>query len=200
MMTGILIAICLARERRAPQLRMFILAAFWTYLLFGLALAFGPAAALRSELADTPRIFGPIVEVAAGGLLVGIGIRSWRQRASVATPGPPEASSRRWSRFALGVLATLADLPTAAPLFVAVALIVRTNATAWTEVGDLALYNVVCISPLLVIALANGNATKAAGTGTRRSRTVLAWAPVVVAGLCVAGGAVVGCEGVAALI
>ena len=193
-------AICLARERRAARLRMFVLASYSTYLLFGLALAFGPAAALRSGLADTPSLFGPTIEVAAGGLLVWVGVRIWRQRASVAAPDTPETPSRRWSGFPLGVLTTLADLPTATPLFVATALIAQTGAKAWADVGDLALYNVVCISPLLIVALAQRSAAREAGTRTRRSRTLLAWTPAVVAGFCVAGGAVVGCEGVAALI
>lgn len=154
-----------------------------TYLLFGLALAFGPAAALRSGIADTPNIFAPTVEVVVGGLLVWMGIRTWRRRASGAKSGTCEARSRPASAFALGVLTTLADLPTAAPLLVATALIAGTNATAWVEVGDLALYNVVYISPLLVVALAYGSAAKAAGSGTRRSRTLLAWVPAVAAGL-----------------
>jgi cytochrome c biogenesis protein CcdA len=172
---------------------------YCTYLLFGLALAFGPAAALRSGLADTPSIFGPTIEVVVGGLLVSIGIRTWRRRASGATSGTPETHSHPGSAFALGVLTTLADLPTAAPLLVATALIAGTNAKPWAAVGDLALYNIVYISPLLVVGLAYGSAARAADSG-RRSRTLLACAPVVVAGLCVAGGAIVGCEGVAALV
>jgi len=193
-------AICLARPRGAARLRLFILAVYSTYLLFGIALTFGPAAALRSELAETPSIFAPTVEVAVGGLLVWIGIRTWRQRASGATSATPQAPSQRRSAFALGVLTTLADLPTAAPLLVATALIAGTNAKAWPELGDLALYNVVYISPLPLVALAYGSASNAADAATKRPRTVLAWAPAVLAGLCVAGGAVVGGAGVAALI
>lgn len=193
-------AIYLAGTGRNARLRLFILAVYSTYLLVGLALTLGPAMALRSALVDTPTLFGPIVEVAVGVLLVAIGIRTWRQRASRRSPRPRAAPTPRRSALSLGVLTTLADLPTAGPLLVASALIAGSNANAWTQVTDLSLYNVVYISPLLAIALAHTQAAKTANATTGRSHNLLALGPALVAGLCVAGGTTIGCQGVAALI
>jgi hypothetical protein len=86
-------AIYLAGSEQTARLRRFILGVYCTYLAFGLALTFGPAAVLRSALAATPTGFGPIVELGIGGLLIGMGIRTWcergsprRQSASAAAP------------------------------------------------------------------------------------------------------------------
>jgi cytochrome c biogenesis protein CcdA len=192
-------ALYLAGSGRKRRLRLFILAVSFTYLLFGLALTLGPAATLRSSLADTPIMIGPFVEVAVGVLLVGIGVRTWRRRASRRRPfAPPRFGSA--SALSLGVLTTLADLPTAGPLLVASALIAATNARPWTQVTDLLLYNVVYIAPLIAVALAHSRITSTTHSRTRLSRAMLAWAPAVVAGLCVTAGAVVSIRGAAALI
>jgi cytochrome c biogenesis protein CcdA len=145
-------------------------------------------------------MIGPAVEVAIGAMLVGIGVGTWRRRASRRRPFAPALRFGSASALPLGVLTTLADLPTAGPLLVASALIAATNAKPWTQVTDLLLYNVVYIAPLIAVALAHSRITSTTHSRTGLSRAMLAWAPAVVAGLCVAGGAVVSIQGAAALI
>ena len=192
-------AVYLAGSSQPARLRPFTIAVYSTYLCFGLALAFGPAAALRSALADTPAAAGPLIEVAIGGLLVAIGIRTLRRRGVTRGPSTTIASrSRRAGRsgLALGFLATLADLPTAGPLVVATTLLA--GADGWGIVTGLGLYALVYISPLLVIAVAHrpGASTPERSTGTRSA--LRACAPRVAA-LFVAG-AIVGAEGLVALL
>jgi cytochrome c biogenesis protein CcdA len=97
------------------------------------------------------------------------------------------------------LLATLADLPTAGPLLAATLLLAAGKHKVWTQFADLGLYNVVCVSPLLAVALAPSVASRTAGRPTGRRQSLLVRAPAVTA-LCVAIGAIIGCEGVAALV
>jgi cytochrome c biogenesis protein CcdA len=194
-------AIYLAGSGPIARLRPFLVAVYSTYLSFGLALMLGPSAALQSALSDSPTILGPAVDVAVGGLLVGMGICSWRRRPPRRRVSDAPAGTRlRRSAFALGVLSTLADLPTAGPLLVATALLAETNANVAVKATDLSLYNLVYISPIVAVAIAHRRAAATNSATPGRPRTLLAWAPGVVAGLCMAGGTVIGCEGVAALM
>jgi cytochrome c biogenesis protein CcdA len=197
--TSIAGAIYLAGAGQTARLRMFILAVYCTYLTFGLALTLGPGAALRSALADTSNRFGATVEVAAGALLVGVGVRVWRQRRT--THGPPVQAAPPATRSgaALGVVATLADLPTAAPLLVATALLAGATSKLSAQAATLGLYNLVYVSPLVAVALA-GRSGAARGTVNGLGRRSSPSYPPALAALCVATGAIIGCEGVAALL
>lgn len=192
--TSITGTIYLAGRGQMARLRLFILGVYFTYLSIGLALLLGPAAAIRSEVSGTPAIFGPLVEVAVGGLLVGMGIRAWRHRGLTRPRASQAAHTKGRSGLVLGFLSTLADLPTAGPLFVAAALLAGAN--GWGRLAGLGLYDVVYISPLLAIAFAHGWAAAHPGSANRRSR--LAYLPRVAA-LCLAG-AIIGCEGAVALV
>lgn len=194
--TSISGAIYLAGSRRPEPLRLFIIAVYSTYLAFGLALAFGPAAALRSALAAAPDIVSPLIEVGVGGLLIALGVRAWRRR-GVAPRSPANAVPRSpRSGLTLGFLATLADLPTAGPLLVATALLAGVD--GWERVSGLGLYAAVYVSPLVAIALAHCQVLRALARPSAVRFTLRASAPRVAA-LCVAG-ALVGVEGVAALL
>jgi cytochrome c biogenesis protein CcdA len=192
-------AIYLAGSGQAARLRIFILGVYSTYLLFGLALTLGPAAALRSAIAGTSTIFEPMVEVAVGGLLVGIGIRACRQRHSTRAQTAQVAPPHTRSGLALGVAATLADLPTAGPLLIAITLLAGANVNVWAQAAALGLYNVVYVSPLLAVAFAHALSARSAGATTGRRRGLLARTHAVAA-LCLAVGAVIGCEGITALV
>lgn len=172
------------------RLRRFILAVYCTYLAFGVALMFGLAVVLRSTLATPPVTFRAGLEVAVGGALVGIGVRAWRRRR-----GAAEAvrSSPR-SGLTLGVLATVADLPTAGPLLAATALLAAANATAPVRALDLVLYDLVYVSPLLAMALVGGRASGTADSAHRQH-----WSSVALAALCICVGTIIGSEGVSAL-
>lgn len=194
--TSISGAIYLAGSGRSAGLRAFIIAVYSTYLLLGLVLAFGPAVALRSALAATPALAGPLVEVAVGGLLIAVGIRTWRRRDRGEGLSANGASRSTRSGIVLGFGATLADLPTAGPLLVATTLLAGID--GWGRVTGLSLYTAVYVSPLLAIAVAQRHGARASGRPTRGRFTLRASAPRVVA-LCVAG-AIVGSEGLAALL
>ena len=197
--TSIAGAIYLAGSGRRARLRAFILGVYCTYLCFGSALVLGPGTALRSALGDTPTMIAPIVEVGIGGLLVAIGIRTWRRRASRAVQASPRAGLHSRSGFALGFLATLADLPTAGPLLVATMLLAAASLTAGTRIAVLGLYDLVYVGPLLAIAVAHGRARRANAFATWRRRRSLNAVPAVTV-LCVACGALLGIEGLAALV
>jgi cytochrome c biogenesis protein CcdA len=196
--TSIAASIYLAGSRQMARLRMFTVGVYCTYLTIGLALTLGLAAALRSALADASTQFGAIVDVGAGSLLVGIGIRTWRQRRAAHGPAANAPPVSRRSGLALGFLATLADLPTAGPLLAAAALLAESGASIWAKVADLSLYNAVYISPLLAVALAGWRAARTAEALAARRHSLLACAPAV-AGVCLATGAVVGAHGIASL-
>jgi hypothetical protein len=166
--TSIMGALYLAGTGPTARLRRFILGVYSTYLATGIALTFGPAAALRSALGPTPSAVAPILTAAVGLLLVGLGIRAWRCR-DLARPrvAPAQPRSGR-SGLVLGFVATLADLPTAGPLLVATALLAGVSGAE--RLTGLALYNAVYISPLLAIALARRGVKRTAAS--RRSATV----------------------------
>jgi cytochrome c biogenesis protein CcdA len=192
-------AIYLAGSGQAARLRMFILTVYSTYLLLGLALTLGPAAAIRSRLDRAPAAFGPVVEVAAGGLLVGIGIRTWRQHRCTRAQTAPATPMGDRSGLTLGVVATLADLPTAGPLLVATALVAGAHAQVWAQAGALMLYNVVYVSPLIAVAVAGAWGTRTPGAMPGQSGGWLTRTHAVAA-LCLAMGAIIGCEGLEALL
>jgi cytochrome c biogenesis protein CcdA len=197
--TSITGAIYLAGSGQTVRLRGFVLAVFSTYLLLGLALTLGPAAALRSALGAAPTLFGPAVEVAAGGVLVGIGIRSWRQgRLSCAGSAPTPVTQGR-SGLTLGVVATLADLPTAGPLLIASALVAGTHANVWAQGAALGLYDFVYVLPLIAVALGRLSSRRPSGATPRRRNGLLARANALAA-VCVAVGALIVCEGILALL
>jgi cytochrome c biogenesis protein CcdA len=191
-------AIYLAGSGETARLRMFVLAVFSTYLLLGLALTLGPAAALRSALgAASTTLFRPAVQVAAGGVLVGIGIRSWRQ-SRFSRPGTAPAT-RGHSGLTLGVVATLADLPTAGPLLIASALVAGTHANVWAQAAALGLYDLVYVLPLIAVALARRSGGRPSGATPRRRNGLVARANALAA-LSVTVGALIVCEGMLALL
>ncbi len=173
--TSITAAIYLAGSRQSARLRLFIVAVYCTYLSIGLALLLGPAPALRSALGATPAIVAPVVEVVVGGLLVGMGIRTWRRRGFRRDEPARAARSSSRSGLVLGFLTTLADLPTAGPLLAATALLA--GLTGWRLVTGLGLYDLVYISPLLAIALARCRITATTDRPSALRRGLLAYAP-----------------------
>jgi cytochrome c biogenesis protein CcdA len=193
-------ALFLGGSGRKARLGLFILAVYCTYMVFGVALTLGPAAAVRSALAHSPIMIGPVLDVVVGVALVGAGVRIWRRRATSPALAARARTFGAGSALSLGVLTTLADLPSAGPLLVASALIAATNAAPWTKVSDLLLYDVVYIVPLLAVAGAQGRMSGAGEPRLGLSRAVFAWAPVALAGLCVAGGTAIGLQGAATLI
>jgi len=140
---------------RKARLGLFILAVHRTYLVFGVALTLGPAAAVRSAFAHAPIMIAPVLDVVVGAVLVGVGVHTWRRRATSRALATPARTFRAGSALSLGALTTLADLPTAGPLLVASALIAASNATPMAQAGDLLLYNVIYVVPLLAVAVAH---------------------------------------------
>ena len=104
-------ALFLGGSGRKARLGLFILAVYCTYMVFGVALTLGPAAAVRSALAHSPIMIGPVLDVVIGVALVGVGVRIWRRRATSPALAARARTFGAGSALSLGVLTTLADLP-----------------------------------------------------------------------------------------
>lgn len=198
--SSITVAAYLAGSRPPAQLRRFIVAVYVTYLAFGMALVFGPARLLRSWLSHTSTVIAPVVEIAVGGLLVSVGLGMWRR---LSAGREPVASTQRWRRGSahyLGVLTTVADLPTAGPLFVASAVIAATKATAPAQISDLLLYNVVYVAPLVAVGLTRGRLAGPLSARLAARQSSRTWASSAAVMACVAAGTAIGCLGVLGLV
>jgi Sap, sulfolipid-1-addressing protein len=170
-------------------------AAYVTYLAVAFLLtdAVGPAA--RIALRDAPASTRSALQVGVGAVLITTGLRTWRHRGRRARPA---ASTN--SAFALGVAATVMDLPTALPLVAASGLILAAHPGAFAQAGLLNAYVLVCAAPLLAIALIPERLRNRRSPIPFATRIGLTSSlPVLLAGLCIVLGAAAGGEGVLAL-
>jgi cytochrome c biogenesis protein CcdA len=175
----------------------FAAAAYVTYLAFAFVLtdAVGPAA--RRVFDGTPSISVSILQIALGSVLVANGARAWSRRSRRAIP----RSTSLGSASALGFLATMIDLPTAVPLIAASGIIVAAHPAQIVEVGVLVIYVIVCVAPLILIALIPqrfGSKTRPMPGDAGVPSAGLT--PVLLAGLCIVLGAAAGGQGALALL
>ena len=193
---SIAIAAYLRLAGRGRDLTGFVAAAFGCYLAVALVLTLGVGPQVRTALGDAPATVTSGVQILVGALLLAIGLRIWRARQD----GTAHPERGRRSGFALGVGATLIDLPTSAPLIVASGLIVAERPGAAAATGLLTVYVAACVGPLLAIALWPRRRSTARSPVLHRTATALArCTPALVAALCVGLGSVLGGQGVVAL-
>jgi cytochrome c biogenesis protein CcdA len=126
---------------------------FTTYLSIGTIMVFG-FGHRANEIIDRLRSGTPraILFVGIGALCIAVSIRHWRKRPrreKQALRGPRRGSLL--GTFGLGATMTLIDAPTAFPYVGALGVIARTQASAPVEFVILVLYNVIFISPALVM-------------------------------------------------
>ena len=138
-------------QHAVRSLGQFLAGFFVTNLAAGVLIALGPGKAIMSAL---PRPGGHalhLIEIAAGGVLIGAGIVLWLQRERVARH--VTAGAARFDRSALLVGAGLAivELPTAIPYLAIIAAVVGSGHGALTQVALLAIFNVCFLLPVLLI-------------------------------------------------
>src|SRR3954470_6625210 len=149
----IAVAVVLATGRRpVPRLLLYTLGTGITYFLGGLLLVLGPAGILHALLHRKPTTAGHVAEIAIGAIGIAAAVWIWtRKPASVEKRVPTEVSPARALLIGAGI--TLVDLPTALMYFAAIALIVRADLSAASEVGLLVVFNVAYVVPLLVVTV-----------------------------------------------
>ncbi len=169
----------------------FTLGVFSVYLLGGIVIALGPG---QLVLALVPRPSLPtrhLLEVAAGVILIVVGVLLWAHRARLATKQLPSFSPDGRGAFLLGATITLVELPTAFPYFAVLAAIVGSGFGILRQLLLIALFNVCFVLPLLgilaVLTFAGAHAQQLLG----RARAFLQrhW-PILLAVVAIVAGAI----------
>jgi cytochrome c biogenesis protein CcdA len=196
----IAVAVVLATGRRpVPRLLLYTLGTGITYFLGGLFLVLGPAGILHALLHRKPTTAGHVGEIAVGAVAIAAAVWIWtRKPASVEKRVPTEVSAPRALLIGAGI--TLVDLPTALMYFAAIALIVRADLSAASEVGLLVVFNVAYVVPLLVVTvLAAVLGPRAEPLLERLRGFVTRWGHRLLALLTGGGGAYILVKGIAGL-
>lgn len=138
-----------------PQLIAFTVGVFVVLLVGGLLLVLGPGQALLSALPHPSAETKHIAELAGGIVLIGLAVAAWVGRRRLAR----DLTRDRDGRFGVGVLSGLGlgagimavELPTALPLFAAVAAILGADVGTPAQVILICIYDIAFVLPLLVI-------------------------------------------------
>jgi cytochrome c biogenesis protein CcdA len=194
--TSITASCYLALTGRTTTLEIFVGTVYIIYLACALVLVLSLGSVARDALAGTPAVLTAGMQTAAGSLLLVTAAWAWRRRDRL----PRQRELRARSAFALGVIATVMDLPTAVPLIAAAGLLLAAGVGTATQVGLLTLYDAVYVAPLLVILLLHRHfgpaGSPAVLSATRRLGRL---APALSLSVRVAIGFVLGGHGVIAL-
>jgi Sap, sulfolipid-1-addressing protein len=194
--TSIAVAGYLRFARGRADAIAFTAAAYVTYLAVAVVLtdAVGPAA--HSAIKEAPASTVCALQIGLGAVLIMTGLRTWRHRGRDSARTAPSSKSAS----GLGFMATVMDLPTALPLLAASGMIVAAHPGMFAEVGLLMVYVLVCVAPLLAIALIPGRFRKMRSSIPTTTRIrITTWSPALLAGLCIMLGAGASGEAVVAL-
>lgn len=184
-------ALYLAARPQGRGLTSFTVGVFAAYLAGGVVLVLGPGPALIAALRDVGPLAEHVTEIAAGAVLLGVGLIAWRSRRRPEADRQRSAGIGRSSAFALGAGIALVELPTAFMYFGAVSAILESHSAAPAELALVAAYNALFVLPLVAII------------GLRRLAGERAEAPLAAVGgwlrraAPVALAAVAGCAGTA---
>lgn len=126
--------------------------AFAVYTLGGLVLTFGPGHALLAVLHRPTPHTRHLVELGAGTALLVGAAALWRLRGWIATWIRRGAAPAGRASFVGGALIMAFELPTAFPLFAAVAVIVGSGRSTLVEAALVVLFGAAFVSPLVAIA------------------------------------------------
>lgn len=144
-----LMFLLLVRSRGTGRGWAFLAGVLVTYLAVGLVLLGGLDLLIHEESVDWSQsgaAYG--IQLGLGALLVVLGLRG-----GTVDEAREEEEAERSTSLAesgmLGVMGTLADLPTALPYIAAIHVILTSRAADPVQYGMLVLYNVVCVLPLL---------------------------------------------------
>ena len=175
------------------RLSAFMIGVFIAYFLGGLALMQGPAVLLRAALDGVDVPGADVAAVVAGAGLVIAAIVLWTRRARLARVRLPRALAEPRSAVVLGAAVTALDLPTAFPYFGAIAVIVDADAALPAQVLLLGLFNALYVLPIVLVLVARlvlGERCPARLTRVTAAAERVA-APLLAAGACAIGGALV---------
>ena len=175
-------ALYLALGRDAVKsLAGFTAGVFSVYLLGGIAITLGPGRAVPHP---GPRVTH-LIELGLGGGTLVVALALWLSRARIArriTSGKGRVG--QGSSFLLGATIMAVELPTAFPLFAAIAAIIASGRGPVTQVLLLVLFNAALVAPLLAILALRA---RAGARGQARLETLQLWlersAPVLLPAL-----------------
>jgi cytochrome c biogenesis protein CcdA len=173
-----------AGRNRVAQVTQFTLGVLLVNLAGGLLLLIGPGRLLL-DLVPHPRgTVRHIIELAAGVVLVVLGVTTWLARHKLSRRPLPGAKGDGGSAFVTGASLAAVELPTAAPYLAVIAGLAASTLTTPEEILLLVIYNVAFIAPMLVIL---GALIVAGDRADPFLKRVGAWLqqrwPVVLAGL-----------------
>lgn len=149
----------LATHNRRPRpLLSFTAGVFTMTFAGGLALLLGPGELALAALPHPDDTAKHLLELSFGGLALGAATFLWLRRDRPLQSGSKRLARRPGPLFALGAGIMAVELPTALPYFAAIAVIVGGVDPLPERVGLLAVFNVLFVLPLLVIAVARATA------------------------------------------
>lgn len=138
-------------ERPHARVAAFAAGVLGVYGLGGAALLLGPAQLLATAVSSSDTRAFHTVSVAAGAGMVLLALVIMRRgRAASLTAAVDRLSPR--SALALGATVTVLDLPTAFPYFGAIAALANSGGPVGGQVALLAVFNLIYVLPLIVIA------------------------------------------------
>ena len=132
----------------------FTIGVFGVSLLGGAAIALGPGQLLLGLVPHPRPIVSYWIEIAAGAVLIIVGLLLWRHRHTLA--GRELMSGHgtvRRSSLMLGAGIMAVELPTAFPYFAAIAAVVGSGRAITSQILLIALYNVCFVAPLVLIVV-----------------------------------------------
>lgn len=171
----------------------FAVGVFSVYLVGGCLVALGPGELVLSLVPKPDQSTQEILEIIAGGVLIGAGVLLWRYRVHLAEKQLPTSAAGGRASWLLGMTIMAIELPTAFPYFGALAAIVGSDHGVAVQALLILIYNVCFISPLIAILLTLTFAGDHAQPRLRAARDFLQhhWALVLSVVALVAGGIVI---------
>ena len=141
-------------ERPVRRVAEFTAAFFAVNFLAGVLIVAGPGR-LRVSLASRPDPeLKHIIELIAGLVLIGVAVALFLGRTRLAAAGGSGRNLRSGHAWALGATLAAAELPTAFPYFAGLAAIVGSGLGLPRQLVLVLLFNLVFVTPLIVIAMA----------------------------------------------
>ncbi len=173
-------------DRPVRALRANIVAVYITYYSIGILATLGPAAAIVRALSGNSGSAAQVAHLVEGLLLFAAGAYLWhRRKRTSGTPRPPPTIGRAGAAL-LGVLVTIADIPTAVPYLAAIAILASSHLAVSGKLIVLTVYCLIYTLPLqavLAIQIVMGRAGR--GLITALHQGVERWAPLALSALCV---------------
>jgi hypothetical protein len=125
---------------------------FVAYLAGGVLLLLGPGQLLLEALPRPGPHESHLLALGGGVVLIAAGAAIWAARHRLGRRGPPGAHGKASSSFVAGVTLMAAELPTAFPLFAAIAVIIGSGVGLPGQIALVVLFSLLFVAPLLGIA------------------------------------------------